>query len=128
MPQVSAIAKMPIKVRQELNDRLLAAGFGDYKGLAEEFTRRGYRVGKSALHRYGQRLEKLTLKTEQDIFTGRLRGVPDNGLPMTVVTIIDLQTGEARVLTTANSIDDIAGLLAPLHDRQTNNHDDNNRR
>ena len=57
MPQVSAIAKMPIRVRQELNDRLLAAGFGDYKGLAEEFTRRGYRIGKSSLHRYGQRLE-----------------------------------------------------------------------
>ena len=30
---------------------------------------------------------------------------------MTVVTIVDLQTGEARVLTTANPIADIVGLL-----------------
>ncbi len=116
MPRVSAVAKMPIEVRRELNERLLAAGFGDYKGLAEEFTRRGYRIGKSALHRYGQRLGRLARQAERAAFSDRLRSVPDNGLPATVVTIVDLQTGAARVLTTPNSIDDVVGLLDPLRD------------
>jgi hypothetical protein len=105
---------MPIEVRRELNERILAEGFGDYTGLAEEFTRRGYRISKSALHRYGQRLAKLARETDRESFVERLRAVPDNGLPMTVITIVDLHTGAARVLTTPNPITDVVGLLDPL--------------
>ena len=44
---------------------------------------------------------------------------------MTVVTIVDLQTGEARVLTTANPIADIVGFLTPLRDPQHHDQNDN---
>lgn len=114
MSRRSAIAKMPIEIRKELNERLLVAGFGEYVALADEFTRRGYAISKSALHRYGQRLGALARETEHTVFKRRLCGTADNGLPMTVVTIVDLQSGEARVLTTSNPIADVIGLLDPL--------------
>lgn len=67
--QRSLISQLPDAIRAELDHKLLAAGFGDYRALAEWLGEQGYEISKSAVHRYGQafeeRLGALKIATEQ---------------------------------------------------------------
>lgn len=58
MPARSRVRKLPPDIRSELNVRLIEGGFSDYGGLEAWLADRGHRIGKSAVHRYGQQLEK----------------------------------------------------------------------
>ncbi len=53
----SVFTRLPLKVRQQLDQRLIANGFSDYAGLTRWLMRKGYRISKSALNRYGVELE-----------------------------------------------------------------------
>lgn len=54
MPARSKVFDLPPELRDELNVRLVGCGFQDYEGLAAWLTEQGYKISKSALHRYGQ--------------------------------------------------------------------------
>lgn len=56
MSQVMRVKKLPPPVQREVTERLIANGFSDYEELEADLRRRGYRISKSALHRYGQQL------------------------------------------------------------------------
>ncbi|MFP4132200.1 MAG: DUF3486 family protein [Thiohalospira sp.] len=58
MPKRSAVEQLPDEVRDELDRRLSDAGFGGYQELADWLTEQGYEISRSAVHRYGQRLER----------------------------------------------------------------------
>lgn len=58
MPQRSAVEQLPDEVRGQLDRRLSEAGFSGYDQLAEWLTEQGYQISRSAVHRYGQRLER----------------------------------------------------------------------
>lgn len=58
MPPRPAVAQLPQEVRDELNSRLLANGFGDYAALSSWLSEAGYEISKSALHRWGDKLEQ----------------------------------------------------------------------
>lgn len=57
MPPRSKVYELPQAVREELNDRLVGSGFGNYVELSKWLLEQGYHIGKSALHAYGQDLE-----------------------------------------------------------------------
>jgi hypothetical protein len=57
MPSPSKIDLLPEKIRTELNRQLVARAFGDYEALAAWLQEQGFQIGKSAVHRYGQKLE-----------------------------------------------------------------------
>ncbi len=58
MSQRSTVfTRLPLKVRQQLDQRLIAGGFGGYAQLTQWLNRKGYRISKSALNRYGVELE-----------------------------------------------------------------------
>lgn len=69
MPPRSKVAALPAEVKAWLDQALVENNFAGYESLAEELTARGYSIGKSALHRYGQnfeeRLSALKLASEQ---------------------------------------------------------------
>ncbi len=115
MPRVSAIARLPIHIRREVNNKLREAGFSGYAELSADLALHGFHISKSALHKYGQRVKRLARETAPDDYAYLMK-VPDHSLPMTVVTVVDLQSGEARVFTTPNSISEVAVLLEPLRD------------
>lgn len=48
--------------RAELNAKIKANGFGDYRGLAQELQDMGFEISKSAVHSHGQRLQKQVEK------------------------------------------------------------------
>ena len=52
------------EVRKAVRKALYARGFRDYAGLAEELAAQGYAVSKSALHRYGRKLEEAVKAAE----------------------------------------------------------------
>ncbi|WP_435100816.1 DUF3486 family protein [Arhodomonas sp. AD133] len=58
MPQRSAVEQLPDDIRTELDRRLAQSGFSGYAELAEWLTGQGYQISRSAVHRYGQRLER----------------------------------------------------------------------
>ncbi|MCU0842801.1 MAG: DUF3486 family protein [Thiobacillaceae bacterium] len=58
MPPRPAVAQLPTAVRDELNSRLIANGFGDYAALSAWLADAGYEISKSALHRWGDKLEQ----------------------------------------------------------------------
>jgi hypothetical protein len=57
MPAPAQIDHLPGEIRAELNRRLFARAFSDYEALAAWLAEQGFQIGKSAVHRYGQKLE-----------------------------------------------------------------------
>ena len=53
----SLIGALPAKLREELDAKLIANNFGKYAELAQWLKRQGHPIGKSSVHRYGEKLE-----------------------------------------------------------------------
>ena len=58
MARKSNIDALPPDLRQALDKLLLDSNFGVYESIADYFQERGYRLSKSSVHRYGQKLER----------------------------------------------------------------------
>lgn len=58
MPASSKIKLLPDEIRAELNRRLVKRAFADYETLAAWLAEQGFQIGKSTVHRYGQKLER----------------------------------------------------------------------
>lgn len=56
MPPRNGVYALPPELREQLNARLVQAGFGGYEGLVTWLDSQGYQISRSAVHRYGQAL------------------------------------------------------------------------
>lgn len=69
MPPRSKVGALPAEVKAWLDQALVENNFSGYEALSAELAERGYSIGKSALHAYGQsfedRLSRLRLASEQ---------------------------------------------------------------
>uniref|UniRef100_A0A6H1ZD06 Terminase n=1 Tax=viral metagenome TaxID=1070528 RepID=A0A6H1ZD06_9ZZZZ len=69
MPPRSKVTTLPAEVKAWLDQSLVESNFSGYESLSAELAERGYSIGKSALHSYGQnfeeRLSALKLASEQ---------------------------------------------------------------
>lgn len=54
----STVYDLPQETREELNARLVGSGFQGYAGLAKWLEGQGFKVSRSAVHRYGQDLQQ----------------------------------------------------------------------
>ena len=57
MPRRSKIYDLPQELRDELNERLVSSGFQDYEGLTAWLEDNGFKLSRSAVHRYGSALQ-----------------------------------------------------------------------
>ena len=57
MPKRSKVSTLPADVRQWLDRALVEGNFSDYQLLEMTLADKGFTIGKSSLHRYGQQLE-----------------------------------------------------------------------
>lgn len=80
MPPRSKVASLPAKVKEWLDNSLMESNFSGYEALAAELDRRGYSIGKSALHRYGSEFEvKLaSLKMASEQAKAVVQAAPDD--------------------------------------------------
>lgn len=58
MPPRSKIYDLPQELRDELNERLVSNGFQDYEGLTQWLEENGFKLSRSAVHRYGSGLQQ----------------------------------------------------------------------
>jgi len=58
MPRRSHIESLPVEVRHWLERALTDSNFSGYHQLEEMLAERGYSISKSAIHRYGQKIER----------------------------------------------------------------------
>lgn len=58
MPQRPAVTQLPEDIQAELNRRLVANGFSDYRGLSDWLAEQGFEISRSAVHRYGRQYEE----------------------------------------------------------------------
>lgn len=58
MPRRGTVESFPPGVRQMVQRKLYERGFKDYVALAAELTAAGYPVTKSALQRFGSKLQE----------------------------------------------------------------------
>lgn len=69
MPPRSKVSGLPAEVKDWLDQSLVESNFSGYESLSAELAARGYSIGKSALHSYGQnfeeRLSALKVASEQ---------------------------------------------------------------
>ena len=54
----NSVDKLPAEIRQWLDRSLLTSNFSGYALLEEALRARGYVISKSAIHRYGQKIER----------------------------------------------------------------------
>lgn len=71
--RVPKITKMPPALRREIEERLVASGYGDYGALEADLRRRGWNIGKSSLHRWGQKLKAIQLAADAEALKARAR-------------------------------------------------------
>ena len=68
MPARSKIQSLPADVRQELDRRLIASGFGGHEDLAEWLAGQGFEISRSSVQRYSspleRRIEQVRLATQ----------------------------------------------------------------
>ena len=57
MPPRSKVKQLPPEMKAWLDQYLVDTNFSGYETLSAELEARGYRIGKSALHAYGQSFE-----------------------------------------------------------------------
>ena len=80
MPQVSRFTRLPLPVQEELERRFIENGFSQYIAIADDLRRQGYRISKSALHRFVQKnLKPTVLRLREErlrLGDDRLRGLP----------------------------------------------------
>lgn len=69
MPPRSKVDKLPSPVKTWLDNALVEGNFSGYELLEAELKARGFDIGKSSLHRYGQefedKLSAIRIATEQ---------------------------------------------------------------
>ena len=58
MARANAVDQLPKEVRAWLDHSLVEGNFTGYELLEGELKSRGYSIGKSSIHRYGQKIER----------------------------------------------------------------------
>jgi len=111
----SKIERLPQDVRQELDQRLINNGFSGYVAIADDLYARGYRIGKSAVHRYGHELERRIQlgRAQEQLAAAGISAELAAELTgeATLVVVIDRRNGRARLLNLPMRAAEVITLL-----------------
>lgn len=80
MPPRSKVKQLPASIKAWLDQALMESNFSGYEALSAELEARGYSIGKSALHAYGQNFEErlAALKMARDQAQAVVAVAPDD--------------------------------------------------
>jgi predicted phage tail protein len=116
MAKRGSIVMLPDEVRSWLDKALTEGNFSGYQQLEELLKERGFDIGKSSIHRYGQKLEsKLSaIKASTQAALAIAEAAPDDAdlLNQSVMQMVQTEVFNSLVaLQEANSEDDPAKRL-----------------
>ncbi len=119
MPPRSAIEQLPVEVRAELDQKLIANGFAGYVALSEWLTEHGFEIGKSAVGVYGQNLQRRlsAIRASTDAAKLIAQAAPDDADERSnaIISIVQTEIFEALLaLQEAEEVSDPADRIAIL--------------
>lgn len=100
MAKRSKIVGLPAAVRSWLDAALTQGNFSGYEQLEAELTQRGYGISKSAIHRYGQNMERRLAAVRASTEAARqiAEAAPDEADQRSAAVISLVQTDIFNVL------------------------------
>lgn len=100
MPKRPAIEGLPEEDRKWLDSQLSARNFSGYEELETLLEERGYQIGKSSIHRYGQKLERklAAIKASTQAAAAIAEAAPDDADLRSAAVISMVQTEVFDVL------------------------------
>lgn len=122
MGERSKVLALPDDVRRDLEARLIGGGFQAYDELTFWLKGQGYEISRSAIHRYGSKLDQRIseLKRSTDQARALVQAAPDDSADMSEALMRLLQEKlftclmEMDVDPEAASLGAIAKAMAPL--------------
>lgn len=119
MPRRPKVATLPEPVRKWLDAALADNNFAQYEALEARLAERGYAISKSALHRYGQKLERklAAIRVSTQAATAIAEAAPDDAdlRSAAVMSLVQTEVFNAVVdLQEAAAEDDPAARLKLL--------------
>ena len=95
MVKRSSVNSLPDPVKTWLDSALMEGNFSGYQALEEELREQGYTISKSAIHRYGQKMEKklAAIKASTEASRIFMEGVDDAGESLNGAVLAMVQTG-----------------------------------
>lgn len=100
MPRRSKVHALPTDVKAWLDQALAEGNFSGYEALEAELARLGYTIGKSSLHRYGQKLESrlAAVKASTEAARAIAAAAPDDADLRSAAVMSLVQTDTFNVL------------------------------
>ena len=104
----SSIELLPEEVRHALERRLAESGFANYTELTEWLKSQGFEISRSAVHRFGQKVERRFASIKASTEAARLiaDGAADEGDTRSEALMAMLQTELFDALVEIGEIDD----------------------
>jgi hypothetical protein len=116
MPKRSHVDTLPAKVREQLEQLLLASGFSGYRELETWCKAQGIEISKSSLHRFGasfeERVKAIRVSTEQARAVVAASPDDDNALNEALIRLV--QERVFSLLVEANTNELPAAVLAKV--------------
>lgn len=108
MGQRSKVTTLPPEVREWLDQSLRENNFAGYRQIAAELQGRGYSISKTAVHSYGQNLEKklAAIRASTEAARAIAAAAPDDADQRSGAVISMLQTQLFDVLVNAQQLND----------------------
>jgi len=107
MPKRPAIEALPPAVKKWLDQALAAGNFSGYEQLEVLLGERGYQIGKSSIHRYGQKLERklAAIKASTQAAAAIAEAAPDDADLRSAAVISLVQTEVFDVLIALQEVE-----------------------
>ena len=106
--QRSKVTALPMELREQLDQKLIAGSFSDYKGLEAWLGEQGFRISRGSLQRYGSAFERkmktISIATKQA--HALAEASPDREGAMTDALVRLVQEKIFSVLVEAEDIED----------------------
>lgn len=107
------VTLLPAAVKAWLDQALAENGFSQYELLAKELQGKGYSIGKSAIHRYGQKFEKRVadVKVATEMASAIVEASPDEDNSQNEALIRLVQQRLMHALVELENVEDPNALV-----------------
>lgn len=108
----SSIATLPENLRHELERKLAENGFANYTELTEWLNNQGYQISRSAVHRYGQQVERrfAAIKASTEAARFIAEGAADEGDTRSEALVAMVQTELFEAMLEISEMEDLTAV------------------
>lgn len=108
----SSIATLPENLRYELERKLAENGFANYTELTEWLNNQGFQISRSAIHRYGQQVERRFAAIKASTEAARLiaEGAADEGDTRSEALVAMVQTELFEAMLEISEMEDLTAV------------------